>query len=68
MSVQSACGQGGGGRHKLNPGFVWGKRGRPELKSPALKVVKRGFKAEMWRFLGIGFEEINCGLQRKGGL
>ena len=66
MHVQSAGGPGGAWRSKRNLRTVGGKKGRPELTNPVLKVVKRGFKAEMWRFLGIRFEEINCGFQRKG--
>ena len=39
------CREGVGRRRKPNPGFVWGKRRRPELKNPALKVVKRGVES-----------------------
>ena len=46
-----------------------GEKCRNKLKkTPARKVGKRRFKAEMQHSLGSRFQGENCGLQRKGGM
>ena len=59
---------GGGGGSKPNPGFVWGKRRRPELKSPALKVVKRGVESRNVEFLGSQIPADRLWVPKKGGM
>ena len=70
MHVQSAGvpGEEGEWRYKLNPKFVWGKRGRPELKNPALKVVKRGVQSRNVEVFGNQIRGDKLWIARNGGM